>query len=1171
MAKNSSEEDSGSTDDSLIARSKLIPQNADRKLYFINEIVEWQLTQYIWTGCTKVHLRDDIMSHATELIRQIIRKQNLHAIYPGQDDSSFGDLLQTAWCVTPDTLVFSNGLSRIDELLGEKDEDNCDFEIVGRYGKDTAVYYTRRPATETFKIQIKQGYELEVTGDHPILTLTEDGPEWVKAHLLSPGDMVAVQAGQNCFGDKDMVDFRPTRKVTSDWWPEKISEELAYVLGLVISEGSIESQRVVIYNFDESVINYLANSPAGLVFRYEGEGRNVCDRVGFVDLLSQLGLCPGIRCYSKHIPNRLLKCSRNILISLLRGMFDGNGHSSRYSGEVGYSSSSIDLINQLRILLLNFNIVTKTSVAERGLVTGPKGAKHEAAVVFQLKMSSIESRRFYDTIGFNIPYKQDKHTKLTDEPFTLLDSVTTTKIQKLISNYTKSAIHKACNTHRHLIQKRKKFYLAFAQKLVAGLDIQDQFILDRLNDATAELRTIWLPIANITNGFSETIGIRVKTHQNFTANGVITHNCQIERTLYKYRSRPHCRNCFNPDRPADSLLYDPGIVEYGIKTLEEIVNMFPYCPRCKIKLEVDPIVQPVQGLYAGSETVLYRGMSKVFNMWCIAPESLLLSNNGFETIKNVINDDVPFVYGLYGYTKIVATLEKPMQDCIELSTTYGYNITCSPEHKLWAISNGEIAWKEVRDITCEDLVAIQYDQQVFLNENNIDITLERDGSWKPPSEMTESLSYLIGLFIANGSCSQYKLIIDDVDQNIADFVINRSQIKHIYYDYELRQLIINDARLVEFIIKLGFGDIVSEDSKFIPRAMFKYSKPLLASLIRGIFDSSKCFIKNNGSITFNTSSKTLFSQLRMLLLNFGILSKANEKQEKSYRLSIPNYYSLRFYEDIGFESSLKQNKQEHLSYCDSDMHDKELKMYGLNDKFRALHRRHGLKTLAFDVNKVIRVKKLLKAKHCTLGSAVSSLSCWNYYEGDPDYKFILDRINERQDIVNKLVWMPVKKKSSVKSRLCEISVDSKDHSYIANGFVSHNSQVARTVILAHIKKEGRDKKNSTPYITHLGHKHKPVSGIMERLITELRELNKYDDDNLLIIKSLEHIIEIDDKPHDGLIGKLVNHSGLSRQVVTNFMRLIKLRSFDISDSLVNKAIEMKYDTRKNNNDYEDDN
>jgi hypothetical protein len=80
------------------------PGLLSKKHYFINEIVEDKLRRYIWTNCTDVAIRDSIMSHAPELIKQIIRKQNLHMIYPGQEESAFGDLVQTAWVQVERTL-----------------------------------------------------------------------------------------------------------------------------------------------------------------------------------------------------------------------------------------------------------------------------------------------------------------------------------------------------------------------------------------------------------------------------------------------------------------------------------------------------------------------------------------------------------------------------------------------------------------------------------------------------------------------------------------------------------------------------------------------------------------------------------------------------------------------------------------------------------------------------------------------------------------------------------------------------------------------------------------------------------------------------------------------------------------------------------------------------------
>lgn len=125
------------------------------------------------------------------------------------------------------------------------------------------------------------------------------------------------------------------------------------------------------------------------------------------------------------------------------------------------------------------------------------------------------------------------------------------------------------------------------------------------------------------------------------------------------------------------------------------------------------------------------------------------------------------------------------------------------------------------------------------------------------------------------------------------------------------------------------------------------------------------------------------------------------------------------------------------------------------------------------------------------------------------------------------------------------------------------SQIARTVILAYIKKEGRDRKNSDNYVSHLGSKQRPISDVMERLLKEMREVNKYDDNHLKIIDSLEYLILNDDRPYDGLIGKLVEKSGLSRSLVTGFIKIVKLRSYEFTDSLLNRSLgEIKADNRK---------
>lgn len=115
------------------------------------------------------------------------------------------------------------------------------------------------------------------------------------------------------------------------------------------------------------------------------------------------------------------------------------------------------------------------------------------------------------------------------------------------------------------------------------------------------------------------------------------------------------------------------------------------------------------------------------------------------------------------------------------------------------------------------------------------------------------------------------------------------------------------------------------------------------------------------------------------------------------------------------------------------------------------------------------------------------------------------------------------------------------------------SQIARTVILAFIKKEGRDRKNSNSYQSFLGNRTRPHSDIMERFLFEAREICKYHDDYGIVLNSLEWLISNDERPHDGIIGKLVEHSGMSRVTVTGFMKFVKLRSYEFTDSPINKS------------------
>ena len=135
------------------------------------------------------------------------------------------------------------------------------------------------------------------------------------------------------------------------------------------------------------------------------------------------------------------------------------------------------------------------------------------------------------------------------------------------------------------------------------------------------------------------------------------------------------------------------------------------------------------------------------------------------------------------------------------------------------------------------------------------------------------------------------------------------------------------------------------------------------------------------------------------------------------------------------------------------------------------------------------------------------------------------------------------------------------------------SQIAKTSMLAHIKKESRDKRNSGAYKEHLDTRSKPKNYQFERFISEAENICQYDDTHLEIIKAIKSLSESDPKPHDGMIDKLSKLSGVSKSKVSDFIRKIRLRSLEFSDSpLNNKEIraENKYRVIYSNYESEDE-
>lgn len=643
---------------------------------------------------------------------------------------------------------------------------------------------------------------------------------------------------------------------------------------------------------------------------------------------------------------------------------------------------------------------------------------------------------------------------------------------------------------------------------------------------------------------------------------------QVERVLYKFRARPHCRTCYNPDRPSDSLLYNPGPLEYGVISHEELAKKgIKKCPKCSTVLRPLPEVKAEQDVYGGSTTVLYRGPSKVFNMWCVAPGTHTFGCCGVTTIDAVVNAFADgrhiHVHGLDGVKAVQAVKSKGLTNTLVVKTALSYGVECSKEHQLLALRPDGPVMVEAKKLKVGDLLAVQSGQWIFGDIDNLDdIKLKRggtkNGEWVPPATMTPELAYIIGLFIAEGSYSYGKMVIYNVDREVIKALCQNKLGLNFIPEPEFQRISLCNVRFIEFLQVLGFPEHTEAWTKHIPERLLAMSRLNMLAMLSGMFDGDGHSSRHKGNVGYTTTSQILLNQVRMLLLNMGLMTRigvdkrtSREFKKKngkthtsqlhgSWQIHLSTTESAKFYDLISFGIVRKQRKLKKLP------NSREL-FYGFNDAFRRLKAKYGCGKLGFN-----KLRRALKAKQCTIATA-RLVSNWDAHSDDKDYQFIQDRLAELTRTKDRIVWLPIRSITPSKSELREISVDSQTHTYIANGIVSHNSQIARTVILAHIKKEGKDRKNSGQYRDRIMCRSKPFGDKIIRLLVELKDLCKHNKDHLTIIDAISHIIETDSRPYDGIISKLVKHTKLPRLVVSNFIWTVRLRSNELSDAPINRG------------------
>lgn len=152
-------------------------------------------------------------------------------------------------------------------------------------------------------------------------------------------------------------------------FPEYMCPELAYILGMFISEGNyyyeeremcINNTDIVLINkvrdFSKKIFNY--DPPVSEFYDKDNDHYTYTLRFSFYNVrhfLRYVGLYIGSYSGIKEIPWSILKADNISQLAFLQGLYDGDGETDLQSN-VSYNSTSYKLIQQVQLLLQKFHL-----------------------------------------------------------------------------------------------------------------------------------------------------------------------------------------------------------------------------------------------------------------------------------------------------------------------------------------------------------------------------------------------------------------------------------------------------------------------------------------------------------------------------------------------------------------------------------------------------------------------------------------------------------------------------------------------------------------------------------------------------------------------------------------------------------------------------------------------
>ncbi len=307
------------------------------------------------------------------------------------------------YCVTGDTLVVTdNGLIPINQISQPGVED-VSVRILSKDGQtNTASKWWDCGAFPTWSVRTQRGYEVTGTANHPLLVAVPHASDgrvtltWKTIAQLAVGDYIVMDRSTNLWPEQpvDLHPFYPSflqkSRAKQHTLPETLDEDLAFLLGALLAEGTFRDQVIEFTNtpgdfaehfiqswqrvFPTCRLHIFEREPAGFGKKPFLQIQVVSQHV--IAFIKALGLSG--RSAQRQIPEVILRSPRHVAAAFLRGLFEGDGaveKSGRSLLRLNLTASNRLMLRQAQTLLLRFGIVAslnedRTRQMHRLLISG---------------------------------------------------------------------------------------------------------------------------------------------------------------------------------------------------------------------------------------------------------------------------------------------------------------------------------------------------------------------------------------------------------------------------------------------------------------------------------------------------------------------------------------------------------------------------------------------------------------------------------------------------------------------------------------------------------------------------------------------------------------------------------------------------------------------------------